>query len=85
MVMMVSSCRIGRANDDSAIITLPSFVLYAAQRAMVGASSAMFYVVEKNRASEPSRMTTKMMATACSKSIYVDVGCVEDAAAVWLM
>ena len=45
--MMVSSCRIGRVNDDSAIITLPSFVLYAAQRAMVGASSAMFDVVEK--------------------------------------
>ena len=83
--MMVSSCRIGRANDDSAIITLPSFVLYAAQRAMVGSSSAMFYVVEKNRANELSRMTTKMMATACGESVYVDVGCVEDAAAVWLM
>ena len=84
--MMVSSCRIGRVNDDSAIITLPSFVLYAAQRAMVGSSSAMFYVVEKNRAAnELSRMTTKMMATACGESIYVNVGWVEDAAAVWLM
>ena len=67
------------------LLYLPSFVLYAAQRAMVGASSSMFYVVEKNRASEPSRMTTKMMATACGESIYVNVGSVEDAGAVWLM
>ena len=52
---------------------------------MVGSSSAMFYVVEKNRANELSRMTTKMMATACGESIYVNVGWVEDAAAVWLM
>jgi len=59
--------------------------LYAAQRARVGSLSAMFYVVEKNRANELSRMTTKMMATACGESIYVNVGCVEDAAAVWLM
>ena len=72
--MMVSSCRIGRVNDDSAIITLPSFVLYAAQRAMVGSSSAMFYVVEKNRANELSRMTTKMMDTACGSQYMSTLG-----------